>query len=73
MDKLIEILEDLVPEQEFRGVTGLVDSGILSSLVIVSLIGEISDEFDVDISLEDLIPDNFDSVETIWAMIQKYL
>lgn len=73
MDKLIEILEDLVPEQEFEGVTGLVDNGILTSLVIVSLVGEISDEFDVDISLEDLIPDNFDSVETIWAMIQKYL
>lgn len=73
MDKLIEILEDLVPDQEFEGVTGLVDNGILTSLVIVSLIGEISDEFDVDIPLEALIPDNFDSVETIWATIQKYL
>lgn len=73
MDKLIEVLEDLVPNQEFKGITGLVDNGILTSLVIVSLIAEISDEFEVDIPLEDLVPENFDSAETIWAMIQKYL
>lgn len=73
MDKLIEVLEDLVPNQEFKGITGLVDNGILTSLVIVSLIAEISDEFEVDIPLEDLVPENFDSAETIWATIQKYL
>ena len=38
MDKIIEILEDLVPDEEFAERTGLVDDGVLQSIVILNLI-----------------------------------
>lgn len=72
MDKIIEILEDLVPNEEFEGRTGLVEDDILKSITILNLISELDDEFGVDISVGDVVPENFDSVEAIWALVQKY-
>ncbi|MGN0367768.1 MAG: acyl carrier protein [Wujia sp.] len=71
MEQLLEILEDLVPGGNFEGRTGLVDDGVLDSFTILNLISEISDEFGVDIPVSEVVPENFDSVETIMALIEK--
>lgn len=72
MDKIVEILKELVPDEEFEGRTGLVEDEVLQSIVILNLISELEDEFDIDISVGDVVPENFDSVEAIWALVQKY-
>ena len=72
MEKLLEILEELVPGENFEGKTGLVTDGILDSFAILSLISEISCEFGVDIPVSDVVPENFDSVEAILAVIEKH-
>ena len=41
MEKLIEILEGLNPEVDYRSVTNLVDGRYLDSLTILSLVAEI--------------------------------
>ena len=71
MDKLIEILFDLHPDVDFETEDGLVDNGILDSLDIVTLITEINDKFDVSIPAEEIIPENFNSAEALYALIEK--
>ena len=71
MDKLIEILSDLHPDVDFETEDGLVDNGILDSLDIVTLITEINDKFDVSIPAEEIIPENFNSAEALYALIEK--
>lgn len=70
-NELIEILEDLRPDVDFENETKLIDDGILDSFDIVSLIGELSDEFDVDVTPKDLIPENFNSVDKMVELIEK--
>ena len=48
-----------------NGTTDLIESGLLDSLALVTLIVEIEQEFDVELSLDDFDPDRFRSVETI--------
>lgn len=72
MEKLIEILEELVPEEEFEGRSNLVTDGVLDSFAILSLISEISYEMGVDIPVSDVVPENFDSVDAIMAVIEKH-
>lgn len=71
MDELLEILEDIKPGVDFESETALVDDGILDSLAIIRLVNEISDEFDVEIQVTDLVPENFNSAEAIMNLINK--
>lgn len=71
MDKLLEILSDLHPEIDFEEYTTLIDDGILDSFDIVSLISEINEEFDVVISAEHITPENFNSAEALYALIER--
>lgn len=67
----MEILKELRPDVDFENCTTLIDDGILDSFDIVSLIGELTDAFDVEISFDDIDPENFNSAESIYALIQK--
>ena len=71
-EKILEILEDLIPDEELEGRTGLVEERILSSFTILNLISEIYDELDVEIPVEDVVPENFDSLDAIVALVEKY-
>ena len=71
MKKLIEILESLQPEVDYKICENLVDGRYLDSLTILSLISEIEDEFDIEIPTVEIIPDNFNSARKIWELIKR--
>ena len=71
MDKLIDILKELHPDVDFESCETLIDDKILDSFDIVSVISEISEEFDIVIPAEEIIPDNFNSAKALYALIEK--
>lgn len=71
MDKLIEILEEIQPDVDYRECTTLIDDGLLDSFAILSIVGEIEDEFGVSVTPAEIIPENFNSAESLWDMIEK--
>ncbi len=71
MEELLHILHDLHPEIDFATETGLIENGILDSLDIVSLVTEINDTFDVSIPAEEILPENFDSAQSLMALITR--
>lgn len=71
MEELLEIMNGVKPGVDFMAETDLVGSGILDSITIVTLVGEINDAFDIEISPVDIVPDNFKTVETIYALIKR--
>ncbi|MCM1217682.1 MAG: phosphopantetheine-binding protein [Lachnospiraceae bacterium] len=71
MERLLEILSNMHPDVDFEKQDNLVRGGILDSFDIVTLVTEITEEFEVTIRAKDLVPENFDSAKTIYALIQK--
>ena len=71
MEQLLEILNRMHPDVDFNEVDDLYDEGVLDSLDMVRLVTEISQTFDVSVPPEELIPENFVNVETIYAMIER--
>lgn len=69
MDKLLEILKEIRPDVDFENETELIDDGILDSFDVVSIISEIDDAFGVQIRINELEPENFNSAEAIWNLI----
>ena len=56
---------------DFETCDTLIDDEILDSFDIVSLIAEISNEFDVTISAKDIIPDNFNSAQALYELVTR--
>ena len=71
MNKLIEILEEIQPDVDYRECTTLIDDGLLDSFAILSIVGEIEDEFGVSVTPAEIIPENFNSAESLWDMIER--
>lgn len=70
-EQILEILTDIRPDIDFETEDGLVTKGILASFDIVTIVTELSDEFDVSITPKDLVPANFDTLDGIVALVEK--
>lgn len=71
MEKLLEILKGLKPAVDFEKEKKLIDDGVLDSFDLVALVGEINEVFDVEVEFEDMEPENFNSIENMYAMIER--
>lgn len=71
MEELEKILKEIRPDIDVTSKT-LVDDGALDSFDIVTLVSELIQTFGVDINVEDIVPENFNSVEAIHALIERF-
>lgn len=73
MEELLKILKKIKPEVEFEGNEHLIDNEELDSLSIVEVVSAIDEEFDIEIGVKDIIPENFNSIGAMWKLIQRLL
>ncbi len=71
--EILELLETAVPSIDFSASERLVDEGLLDSLTVVQIIGELSMEYDIDFVFEDLVPENFNSLDGIVSLVERKL
>lgn len=71
-ETILEILQEMHPEVDnFEEITDLVHGGTLDSLNIVMLIAELSEKFDIEIPPQEIIYENFDSVDGLVKMVER--
>ena len=73
MEKLLEILEDIQPDADYETCTSLIDDGILDSFAILSIVAELEDTFGVSVTPAEIIRENFNTAQALWAMVQRLL
>lgn len=71
MDEILKLLDSLGLDVDVHSCKSLVDDGYLQSLDIVYLLTELSFIFDVKIPAGQVVPENFNSAEALWNMIQR--
>ena len=71
MEKLLALLEEIDADIDFKSCTTLIDDGILDSFAILEIVSEINDTFDVEVSAPDIVPENFNSAQALWNLIQN--
>ena len=73
METVLDILNNLHPEVDFETCNTLIDDRIIDSFDIVSIVSDLSDEFEVTIPVEEIVPKNFNSAHAIHEMIERLL
>ena len=71
MEKLYALLEDIRPDVDFRNTNTLVTDGFIDSFDIVTIIASIENEFSVEIPVDSMLPENFESAESIMKLIDR--
>ena len=71
MDELLEILRDLHPEVDFEQCQTLIEDKILDSFDIITIIAEVDSELDVKIPASEILPENFNSAQALWDLIER--
>ncbi len=71
MERLKEILGRVLEHIDYENETMLLTNGKIDSIELVELVEEIEEHFQIEISLDEMIPENFDSMHEMWNMIQK--
>lgn len=70
-ETILDILKELHEDVEFEKEEALVDDKILDSFDLVTLVAELGEEFDVEITAKDFVTENFNSVERLTNMVVR--
>lgn len=69
---VLSILQNMKDDADFEGSKDYIGDGLLDSFDIVTLVGELEEAFDIEISGRDIVPENFVSMESIEELVKKY-
>jgi acyl carrier protein len=69
--QVISILSEIRPEYDFSQDVNFIEEGMLDSLDIVTLVSGLDEEFSISIDGDDIIPENFSSLELIVNLLKK--
>lgn len=71
MEDLLRIMSEVRPDVDFETATTLIDDDILDSLNIISIVTEVNDFYGIEINVNDLLPENFNSAAALYELIEK--
>ncbi len=70
-ERVLAILQGVRDDVDFEGEMALIDDGILDSFDIISIVGELNDEFDIEITADELEPENFNTLDAIVELVES--
>lgn len=71
MEQLMEILNDVQPDVDYENCTTLIDDELLDSFAILSIVSELEEAYDIEITPVDIVPENFNSAKSLWEMVRR--
>ncbi len=72
-ERVLALLEQVLPQIDFGSSADLIDDGILDSLSIVTMISELSMEFGIDFDMGELVPEDLNSLDSIVDLVDKLM
>ena len=71
MEKILELLKEIRPEFDLENSTDFIEDGYLDSFDIAALVEMIENAFGIVIDGLDILPENFQNIDSIIKVIGK--
>ena len=71
-ERVLDILLDVVPDVDFENEVNLISDSIVDSFAVVAMVNELNDILDIDIPSREILPQNFETLDAIVALVEKY-
>lgn len=72
-DKIKEVLENIRPEFDFADSDNFLEDGLLDSFDLITLVSSLDQTFGISIEGTEMTPENFENIDTIEKLVQKYV
>ena len=70
-ERILRLLEELRPGEDFAGSGDFFGEGLMDSLGLVSLVDALEEEFGVEIDPLDIVPERFSTLPAIAATVRR--
>ena len=70
-EQVIAILKEVKPTKNLENEKDIIENGLLDSFELMTLIANLCDTFGIEIDVDKMTPENFNSAEAITAMIES--
>lgn len=70
-EQVISIMQQIKPTKDLVDVTDIIEGGYLDSFELMSLIAQLSDDFGIEIDVDEIMPENFNSIDAITTMVER--
>lgn len=69
-EQVAAILKEIKPAKDLTGIDDIIEGGYLDSFELMALIAALSEGFDVEISVDEIMPENFNSIDAMVNMVE---
>ena len=73
MEELLEVLKNVNPSIDYENTKNLMSGKVIDSIDMTAILAELEDTFDIEIDMEYITPQYYDSVDAMCAMIQELM
>lgn len=70
-EKILDILKSMDDSIDYVSETKLIDDKVIDSLTLTALISELESTFNIEIDMDDIIPENFNSIDAIAELVTR--
>lgn len=70
-EKILEILKEMDDSIDYASEKALIDDKVIDSLTLTSLISELENEFDIEIDMDDIVPENFNTIDAMVELVTR--
>lgn len=71
MEKLLELLKSVKPGVDFEKCEDMIEEGLIDSFDIVTIVAKVNEEFDIDFTVSEIVPENFKTPTTLYETIER--
>ncbi len=71
--EILELLKEVRPDADFETSNEFIEDGLLDSFDVIMLVSLIEEKYDIEIRHEFLIPENFETIDSICELVKKCL
>ena len=71
IEDILEIAKEARPDLDWESENSLMDDELIDSFDVVAIATELMEKYDIEVTADDVEPENFNSVECIFRFVQR--
>ncbi|MBE6990265.1 MAG: acyl carrier protein [Ruminococcaceae bacterium] len=70
-EEVLAVLKEVKPTKDLASRNDIIEGGYIDSFELMLLITTLNERFGIEITIDDMVPENFNSADSIAAMVER--